>query len=37
MKGRDWKGGGDSLFESIWFGLCDLVKDGLRTEIPDCG
>ena len=33
MKGRDCKGGSDSLFESLWYGLNDLVKDGYDATV----
>ena len=35
MIGKECKGGGDSMFESVWFGLKDLMKDGLVVRMPD--
>ena len=32
--GKEVKGGGDSLFESVWYGLNDLVRDGLSVDVP---
>ena len=29
LKGKECKGGGDSLFESVWYVFYDLIKDGL--------
>ena len=33
--GKECKGGGDSMFESVLFGLKDLVKDGLAVDVPE--
>ena len=35
MIGRECKGGGDSMFESVFYGLKDLVNDGLNVAIPE--
>ena len=35
MKGRESKGGGDSLFVSVWYGLKDLMNDGLEIKLPE--
>ena len=35
MKGRESKWGGDSLFVSVWYGLKDLMNDGLKIKLPE--
>ena len=34
MKGKESRGGGDSMFESVWYGLQDLAKDRLIERVP---
>ena len=35
MIGKECQGGGDSMFESVLYGLRDLVNDGLAVVIPE--
>src|SRR5678815_3045050 len=35
MKGKESRGGGDSMFESVLYGLKDLAKDRLISRVPE--
>ena len=35
VKGKECKGGGDSMFEGVLYGLQDLMKDGFVERVPE--